>query len=148
MTRPTVRHTSRAGSIRIPKIHALLVDHRRKWLRNSNTPLWNYKSIGIELETSWTNIRDDIRHMRDQLGYPIVFVPKKHGHMYLQDFTPVSTELLTPGDLTTLCFMMRAMEPFRQNPEYRKRIRTAITKISATLREELGISFRDLEKAV
>jgi predicted DNA-binding transcriptional regulator YafY len=58
--------------------------------------------------------------------------------MYTEDFTPLSSELLTQGDLTTLCFMMRAMEPFRNYPAYRNKVRSAVQKISTTLRQELA----------
>ncbi len=107
----------------------------------------NCRKIADELEVSSKTILRDIDFMRDRLGLPIEYEPKRFGYHYTEEVTSFPSIEVSEGEVAALFVAQKALAQYRGTP-FERPLRSAFRKIADSLRERVSFSWDDMEEAI
>lgn len=107
----------------------------------------NSTSLGKELETSPKTIRRDVEFMRDQLGLPIEYDPRRYGYYYTEPVTGFPTMKVSEGEIVALFVAQRALEQYR-GTSFEAPLKAAFAKLTEGLQEQVSFRWSDLDSAI
>jgi proteasome accessory factor B len=105
-------------------------------LRANDWP--NATSLSKKLEVSTRTILRDIEFMREQLGAPIAFDPRRNGFCYTDPSFRLPYFLMTEGELVSLYLVERIIQQLRGTP-FEADLRRAIGKLHTMLPENVSV---------
>jgi predicted DNA-binding transcriptional regulator YafY len=107
----------------------------------------NATRLAVELEVSTKSIHRDIEFMRDRLGLPIEYHPRKNGYHYVGEVGSFPTLQITEGELFALVVAEKALQQYR-GTNFEKPLLGAIRKIEQSLPETISLNLADLEQTI
>ncbi len=103
----------------------------------------NAHTLSRQLEVNPRTIRRDITYLRDQLGAPIEFDPRRNGYFYKEPSYRLSFLQLTEGELIALFLAERVLQQYQGTP-YAPDLARAFAKITAGLGDRISIDLEHL----
>src|ERR1700674_3231646 len=131
------RGSSRPPLQRMMRLHAALKSHH----------LPNCRTIRRELERSPKTIQRDIDFMRDRLGLPIDYDPKRFGFYYTEAVTGFPSIEVSEGEITALLVAQKALAQYKGTP-FERPLHSAFRKITDGLKDRVSFSWTDLEEVI
>ncbi len=107
----------------------------------------NSRQLAELLEVSRRTILRDVEFMRDRLGAPLAFCPKKRGYYYAEEGFSLRFVRLTEGELVALYLGHNLLKKCAGRP-YEREINRAFQKICASLPEIVTVDFADISENV
>ena len=103
----------------------------------------NARTIARELEVGHRTVQRDVEFLRDRMGAPLVFDPRRNGYYYsvLDYHLPLMT--LTEGELLALFLAERVLQQYRGTP-YAADLSRAFRKITAGLSGRVTVDLAHL----
>ncbi len=124
--------------------HSLYRIHRiDQLIRQSVYP--NVPKLSRWLEVSTRTIERDIEFLRDSLGAPLKYDPKRRGYYYTRLDFSLPTVKLTAGELVTLYLGQKLLAQYQGTP-FESSIIRAFAKIKTFLPEEVEVDFANLDE--
>lgn len=124
--------------------HSFYRIHRIDYLiRQSAYP--NVPKLSRRLEVSTRTIERDIEFLRDSLGAPLKYDPKRRGYYYTRSDFSLPSVKLTAGELVTLYLGQKLLSQYK-GTAFETSIIRAFTKIRTFLPEEVEIDFANLDE--
>jgi predicted DNA-binding transcriptional regulator YafY len=106
----------------------------------------NAKTISRELEVGHRTVQRDIEFLRERLGAPLVFDPRRNGYYYAKQGYQLPLMTLTEGELVALFLAERALQQYRGTP-YAADLARAFHKITTGMSERVTVDLRHLGEA-
>jgi predicted DNA-binding transcriptional regulator YafY len=128
---------SRPPLQRMMRLHAALKSHHFP----------NCQKIATELEVSAKTIQRDIDFMRDRLGLPIGYDPKRFGFYYTEAVTGFPSIEVSEGEITALFVAQKALAQYKGTP-FERPLHSAFRKITDGLKDRVSFSWTDLEDVI
>ena len=107
----------------------------------------NCRKLGDELEVSPKTIQRDIDFMRDRLGLPIDYDPKRFGFYYTEAVTGFPSIQVSEGEITALFVAQKALAQYKGTP-FERPLHSAFRKITDGLKDRVSFSWTDLEDVI
>ncbi|MGC8991868.1 MAG: helix-turn-helix transcriptional regulator, partial [Verrucomicrobiia bacterium] len=107
----------------------------------------NATTLAAEMEVSTKSVHRDIEFMRDRLGLPIEFDPRRNGYYYTQEVASFPTLQLTEGELFALLVAEKAIQQYR-GTTFERPLMSALRKMADSLPEPVSIHFSDWDRAI
>jgi predicted DNA-binding transcriptional regulator YafY len=104
----------------------------------------NARTIGDSLEVSSRTIQRDIEFLRDRMGAPIAFDPRRNGYYYTDPTFKLSLPDLTEGELVALFLAERVLRQYRDTP-YAPDLARVFRKITAGLTDMVTFDLGHLD---
>ncbi|HOL16177.1 MAG TPA: WYL domain-containing transcriptional regulator [Bacillota bacterium] len=130
------------GSTRPPMYRIFYID---KKIKAGQYP--NCRNLAQELEVHPRTILRDIGLMKDSLGAPLEYDPKKRGFYYTEADYSLGLLKLTEGELLALCLGHNLLAKCKGTP-YAKPVADAFNKICAYLQDTVDIDFGHLADVI
>ncbi|HEY2157664.1 MAG TPA: transcriptional regulator [Isosphaeraceae bacterium] len=92
----------------------------------------NASSLAGELEVSPRTVQRDIEFLRDRMGVPIAFDPRRNGYHYADPTYRLAAATLAEAELMAILLAERAMRQYRGTP-YAADLARAFAKVAAGL---------------
>ncbi len=103
----------------------------------------NARTIGDRLEVCRRTVLRDVEFLRDRLGAPILFDPKRNGYHYTDPSFRLPAVSMTEGELLALVLAERAFQQYRGTP-YGPDLARAIQKIARGLEDVVTVDLGEL----
>lgn len=107
----------------------------------------NATTLATELEVCTKSVHRDIEFMRDRLGLPIEFDPRRNGYYYAHEVTSFPTLQLTEGELFALLVAEKAIRQYR-GTSFERPLTTALRKMAEALPDTVSMHFADWDSAI
>jgi len=107
----------------------------------------NATTLAAEMEVSTKSVHRDIEFMRDRLGLPIEFDPRRNGYYYTQEVSSFPTLQLTEGELFALLVAEKAIQQYR-GTTFERPLMSALRKMADSLPEPVSLHFADWDRAI
>lgn len=107
----------------------------------------NATTLAAEMEVSTKSVHRDIEFMRDRLGLPIEFDPRRNGYYYAQEVSSFPTLQLTEGELFALLVAEKAVQQYR-GTTFERPLMSALRKMADSLPEPVSLHFADWDRAI
>lgn len=107
----------------------------------------NATTLAAEMEVSTKSVHRDIEFMRDRLGLPIEFDPRRNGYYYTQEVSSFPTLQLTEGELFALLVAEKAVQQYR-GTTFERPLMSALRKMADSLPEPVSLHFADWDRAI
>jgi len=98
----------------------------------------NATTLAKQLEVDSRTIRRDITYMRDQLGVPLEFDPRRNGYHYTRQDYQLGFLKVTEGELIAMLLGRRLLGQYRGTP-FERDLHRAYQKLSELLPERVTI---------
>lgn len=105
-------------------------------LRENRYP--NCSTVAREFEVNYKTIRRDIEYMRDQLGAPIDFDPRKNGYYYTEPDYYLPAVHLRESEIFSFLVAEKVLKQY-QNTAYFAQLKTVVEKIMRFLPADLPL---------
>lgn len=122
------------SKFRIRWRHVMLLDQQ---IRAGAAP--NCTKLADELEVSRRTILRDIEFMKDDLGAPLDYDPKKRGYVYTEPNWVMPSLRITEGELFTLMIAEKALEAYSGTP-WASRLRKVFGRMVAALPDRIEVA--------
>ncbi len=119
-----------------PQLYRCAIIHRK--VKTGGYP--NANRLSIDLGVHRRTIMRDLDYMRDSLGAPLEYCPRRRGYYYTERDYNIDLLNLTEGELLSLCLGHNLLLKCRGMP-YEKHIASAFAKICALLQDTIPIDF-------
>jgi predicted DNA-binding transcriptional regulator YafY len=106
----------------------------------------NSVSLGLALEVSRRTVQRDIEFLRERLGAPLAFDPRRNGYYYDKPDFRLPPVNLTEGELVALFLAERVLQQYRGTP-YAADLARAFRKISIGLSDRVTVDLGHLGEA-
>lgn len=103
----------------------------------------NASTLARALEVCPRTIQRDIEFLRDRLGAPLAFDPRRNGYAYRDPDYRLPLLTLTEGELVALFLAERVLQQYRGTP-YGPDLARAFAKLTAGLGESVTVDLRHL----
>jgi proteasome accessory factor B len=107
----------------------------------------NATRLAARIEVVVKTIHRDIAFMRERLGLPVAFNPKRNGYHYTGEVGSFPSLQLTEGELFALCVAEKALEQYR-GTSFEKPLLSALRKMEQSLPETISINLGELGQAI
>lgn len=107
----------------------------------------NCQTAAAELEVSSKTVQRDIDFMRDRMKMPIAYNEAKFGYYFTERVTHLPAVTISEGEVVALFIAQKALEQHR-GTVFEKPLRSACQKLADSLREEISVTWEDLDAAV
>jgi proteasome accessory factor B len=114
-------------------------------LRAGNYP--NASALSASLAVCVRTVNRDIDFMRDRLGLPIEFDPRRNGYFYTQEVSAFPTLQITEGELFALLVAEKALQQYRGTP-FEKPLLSAFQKMAAALPDGVSLNLADWDQTI
>jgi predicted DNA-binding transcriptional regulator YafY len=106
----------------------------------------NARTLGADLEVHPRTVYRDLDFLRDSLGAPVEFCPRRNGFYYRDNDYTLPLLRLTEGEVLALFVAERALQQYRGTP-YGRDLATAFEKLAAQLPDTVSLDQRHLQEA-
>jgi predicted DNA-binding transcriptional regulator YafY len=103
----------------------------------------NARTIARKLEVGHRTVQRDVEFLRERMGAPLVFDPRRNGYYYSEPDFRLPLMTLTEGELLALFLAERVLQQYRGTP-YAADLSRAFGKITAGLSERVTIDLAHL----
>jgi predicted DNA-binding transcriptional regulator YafY len=103
----------------------------------------NARTIARELEVGHRTVQRDVEFLRERLGAPLVFDPRRNGYYYAEPDYRLPLMTLTEGELLALFLAERVLQQYRGTP-YAADLSRAFGKITAGLSGRVTVDLAHL----
>jgi predicted DNA-binding transcriptional regulator YafY len=103
----------------------------------------NARSIARALEVGHRTVQRDVEFMRDRLGAPLTFDPRRNGYYYAEPAYRLPLMSLTEGELVALFLAERALQQYRGTP-YAADLARAFAKVTSGLADRVTVDLGHL----
>lgn len=107
----------------------------------------NATVLARELEVSTKSIHRDLEFMRDRLGLPLEYDPRRGGYHYTQPVSAFPTMQVTEGELLALVIAEKALHQYRGTP-FEQPLVSAFRKMTAALPDTISFHLADWDRAI
>jgi len=107
----------------------------------------NATQLASELEVSTKSVHRDIEFMRDRLGLPLEFDPRRNGYGYTQEVGSFPTLQLTEGELFALLVAEKAVQQYR-GTSFERPLLSALHKMAESLPDTVSLHLADWDRAI
>lgn len=107
----------------------------------------NCTKLARELEVSSKTIQRDIDFMRDRLGLPIQYDQFQFGFYYTEPVANFPNIEVSQGEILALFVARKALAQYR-GTSFERGLRTALEKISNSLRDKIDFKWSDIDSAI
>jgi proteasome accessory factor B len=107
----------------------------------------NANSLAAEFEVSPKSIHRDVEFMRDRMGLPIEYDPRKYGFYYTSEVSAFPTMQITEGELFALVVAEKALQQYR-GTSFEKPLLSAIKKMEQSLPDTISLNFADVQQTI
>ncbi|HUR44850.1 MAG TPA: WYL domain-containing protein [Candidatus Saccharimonadales bacterium] len=129
--------TARPPVERMLKIHHLI--------KSGKFP--NATLMSAQLEVSVRSVMRDLEFMRDRMGLPLQYEPRKHGFFYTQEVEAFPTLQITEGELFALLVAEKALQQYR-GTNFERPLVSAFQKMAASLPDTISLNMADWEQTI
>lgn len=128
---------NRAALERMHRIHQLVANREYP-----NTP-----QLAAEFEVTTRTLKRDVEFMRDRMGLPIEFDPRRKGYCYTQPVEAFPQLPMTEAEAFALFLASKAIEQYRGTP-FQRLLETAFRRLTGRLDQHVKYSMVDLDGAI
>ena len=107
----------------------------------------NASTLAREIEVATKTIHRDIEFMRDRLGLPIEFDPRRNGYHYTEEVSAFPNIQITEGELFALVVAEKALQQYR-GTNFEKPLLSAIRKMEQSLPDTISLNLADIEQTI
>jgi len=107
----------------------------------------NASTLALEIEVATKTIHRDIEFMRDRLGLPIEFDPRRNGYHYTEEVSAFPNIQITEGELFALVVAEKALQQYR-GTNFEKPLLSAIRKMEQSLPDTISVNLADIEQTI
>ena len=107
----------------------------------------NASTLAREIEVATKTIHRDIEFMRDRLGLPLEFDPRRHGYFYTEEVSAFPTMQITEGELFALIIAEKALQQYR-GTSFEKPLLSAIKKMEQALPDTISLNLAGLGQTI
>jgi proteasome accessory factor B len=107
----------------------------------------NASTLALEIEVATKTIHRDIEFMRDRLGLPIEFDPRRNGYHYTEEVSAFPNIQITEGELFALIVAEKALQQYR-GTNFEKPLLSAIRKMEQSLPDTISLNLADIEQTI
>jgi proteasome accessory factor B len=107
----------------------------------------NASTLALEIEVATKTIHRDIEFMRDRLGLPIEFDPRRNGYRYTEEVSAFPNIQITEGELFALIVAEKALQQYR-GTNFEKPLLSAIRKMEQALPDTISLNLADIEQTI
>jgi len=136
-----MKATGRRGTSR-PPLERMLRIHQE--VQAGRFP--NASTLAQLLEVSPKTIQRDLEFMRDRLGLPLEYHPRRFGYYYTEPVESFPSLQLTEGELVALVLAEKALQQYRGTP-FERPLLSAIHKMEQSLPETISVNLAGVARA-
>jgi len=107
----------------------------------------NATRLAQEIEVVTKTIHRDIEFMRDRLGLPIEYDPRRYGYHYTQEVSAFPTLQITEGELFALLVAEKALQQYR-GTNFEKPLVSAFQKMEKSLPDTISLNLADWDQSI
>lgn len=107
----------------------------------------NASSLALELEVSSKSIQRDLEFMRDRLGLPVEYDPRRFGYSYTEKVGAFPTLQITEGELLALVVAEKALQQYR-GTSFEKPLVSALKKMAAALPDTISFHLSEWDQTI
>ncbi len=107
----------------------------------------NASTLAHEIEVATKTIHRDIEFMRDRLGLPIEFDPRRNGYLYTEEVSAFPNIQITEGELFALVVAEKALQQYR-GTNFEKPLLSAIRKMEQSLPDTISLNLAELGQTI
>ena len=107
----------------------------------------NASTLAREIEVATKTIHRDIEFMRDRLGLPIEFDPRRNGYHYTEEVSAFPNIQITEGELFALVVAEKALQQYR-GTNFEKPLLSAIKKMEQSLPDTISLNLAELGQTI
>ena len=107
----------------------------------------NATLMSAQLEVSVRSVMRDLEFMRDRMGLPLQYEPRKHGFFYTQEVEAFPTLQITEGELFALLVAEKALQQYR-GTNFERPLVSAFQKMAASLPDTISLNMADWEQTI
>ncbi|MGD0746167.1 MAG: WYL domain-containing protein, partial [Verrucomicrobiota bacterium] len=107
----------------------------------------NASTLAREIEVAAKTIHRDIEFMRDRLGLPIEFDPRRSGYRYTEEVSAFPNIQITEGELFALVVAEKALQQYR-GTNFEKPLLSAIRKMEQSLPDTISLNLADIGRTI
>jgi len=107
----------------------------------------NASTLAREIEVATKTIHRDIEFMRDRLGLPIEFDPRRNGYHYTEEVSAFPNIQITEGELFALIVAEKALQQYR-GTNFEKPLLSAIRKMEQSLPDTISLNLADIGQTI
>ena len=113
----------------------------------SSSKFPNASTLAREIEVATKTIHRDIEFMRDRLGLPIEFDPRRNGYHYTEEVSAFPNIQITEGELFALIVAEKALQQYR-GTSFERPLLSALKKMEQALPDTLSLSLDDVAQTI
>ena len=107
----------------------------------------NASTLACAIEVATKTIHRDIEFMRDRLGLPIEFDPRRNGYRYTEEVSAFPNIQITEGELFALIVAEKALQQYR-GTNFEKPLLSAIKKMEQSLPDTISLNLAEMEQTI
>jgi proteasome accessory factor B len=134
MKKRAITRLSRPPLARMMKLHEAL--------KAGSFP--NCRKLARTLEVADKTIQRDLEFMRDQLGLPIAYDPRRHGYRYTEEVVGFPSVQVTEGEMMALFVAQKALTQYRGTP-FERPLAAAFRKLTEGLKDQVSFDTANWE---
>lgn len=107
----------------------------------------NATRLAAELEVSTKSVHRDIEFMRDRLGLPLEYDPRRAGYYYTETVSSFPALQITEGELLALLVAEKALQQYR-GTSFEEPLVSALQKLSRFLPDTVSLHLAEWEDTI
>jgi proteasome accessory factor B len=107
----------------------------------------NASTLAAEIEVATKTIHRDIEFMRDRLGLPVEFDPRRNGYHYTEEVSAFPNIQITEGELFALLVAEKALQQYR-GTNFERPLLSAIRKMEQSLPDTISLNLAEMEQTI